>query len=341
MAGITLLRKAGMAALALAGAVVLHSCETIFEYEGDCSVNYLVDFCYDINMKYADAFAAESGKVMLYAFDQDGSLVWQKTEEGDCLAEEDYAMRLDLEPGLYDLVSWSVCDIADECFNIPLTKSPALTKEELMCELVRKADPEGRDYSDRHLGSLLHGCIEDLEIGETEGTYVSRMHMTKNTNQVRVVLQNLSGKELRKDDFNISITESNGLMGWDNSLRPCAEIDYSPWRLDSGMIGEPGSGDAVTTASAVVAELTLGRLMADRKTRLNVTDKEGKVVISIPLVDYALLVKGHYENMTDQEYLDRQDVYELVFFLDSDLEWLSTHIFINSWKVVLSDVELD
>ena len=70
-------------------------------------------------------------------------------------------------------------------------------------------------------------------------------------------------------------------------------------------------------------------------------DDKGKVVVSIPLVDYALLVKGYYDQMSDQEYLDRQDVYEMVFFLNDGMSWVSSHIFINSWKVVLSGLDLD
>lgn len=329
-----------MTALALAGVVVLHSCERIFEYEGDCSVNYLVDFSYDMNMKYADAFAKESGKVMLYAFDQEGYLVWQKTEEGACLAEEDYAMSLDLQPGVYDLVAWSFCDMAADCFSLPVTKS-TFTKEDLVCELNRKTDDAGKAYSDRHLGSLLHGCIEDLEVGETEGTYVSRMQMTKNTNQIRVVLQNLSGAVMNKDAFRFYITESNGLMAHDNSLLPCEDIEYREWRKDSASAGTQGQGNAVESASAVIAELTVGRLMEDSDARLVVTNDKGKVVVSIPLVDYALLVKGYYDQMSDQEYLDRQDVYEMVFFLNDGMSWVSSHIFINSWKVVLSGLDLD
>ena len=44
--------------------------------------------------------------------------------------------------------------------------------------------------------------------------------------------------------------------------------------------------------------------------------------------------------MDDQEYLDRQDEYNLVFFLDADGDWLSSSIIINSWKVVLSETGL-
>lgn len=342
MAGTALFRRCCVAALVFAGAVMLNSCERIFEYEGDCSVNYLVDFSYDMNMKHADAFASETGTVHLYAFNQDGTLVWQKSETGEHLTEEDYAMTLDLLPGKYDIIAWSVCDIASECFIIPPAKSYSFSKEDLICELSRKKDSDGNSCSDRHLGSLLYGCIEDLEIGQTEGTYVSRMHMTKNTNEVRILLQNLSGKAMDKDKFRFSIVESNGVMAHDNSLLPCEDIYYREWRKESVTIGdEDRNQDAVTSVSAVVAELTLGRLMADRKTRLIVTDDKGKTVISIPLVDYALLVKGYYDNMSDQEYLDRQDEYELVFFLDEDMDWMSAYVMINSWKVVLSDVGLN
>lgn len=41
--------------------------------------------------------------------------------------------------------------------------------------------------------------------------------------------------------------------------------------------------------------------------------------------------------MDDQEYLDRQDSYNLVFFLDEKANWLATTIYINSWRVVLNN----
>ena len=76
--------------------------------------------------------------------------------------------------------------------------------------------------------------------------------------------------------------------------------------------------------------------------RLTVTNNEtDETVLSIPLIDYALLVKGYYNrNMSDQEYLDRQDVYDMVFFLDKDGSWMNSYIYINSWKVVFQDTEL-
>ena len=71
-----------MMAMTLGSAIV--SCGSILDEEDvDCSVEYRVKFKYDYNMKYADAFSREVGTVTLYAFDDNGKLVYQKTEEGD------------------------------------------------------------------------------------------------------------------------------------------------------------------------------------------------------------------------------------------------------------------
>ena len=74
---------------------------------------------------------------------------------------------------------------------------------------------------------------------------------------------------------------------------------------------------------------------------LTVRKKDGSKVLSIPVIDYALLVKGKYNReMSNQEYLDRQDEYNMTFFLDADHKWLSASVIINSWRVVLDNVDL-
>ena len=79
---------------------ILYACDgLIYDGEGDCSVNYRVKFCYDYNMKFADAFAHEVNVVTLYLLDADGRVVWQRTEQGEALAADGYAMTVDVEPG--------------------------------------------------------------------------------------------------------------------------------------------------------------------------------------------------------------------------------------------------
>lgn len=79
---------------------ILTSCDSmVYDYEGDCSVTYRLKFRYDMNLKWADAFANEVKSVNVYAFDEKGVLVWQKAERGAALASADYAMTLDLPAG--------------------------------------------------------------------------------------------------------------------------------------------------------------------------------------------------------------------------------------------------
>lgn len=332
-----ILKKICISALAMLGLGVAQSCEKIFEFEGDCSSTWRVDFRYDMNMKYADAFAHEANAVTVYAFDGNDVLVWQKTEHGDALASEDYAMVLDLDPGVYDIIAWSECDHAKECFALPALEAGKATKQDLICEMKKQRDENGKALSEKYLGSLMHGCIEDLEITDMEGTHTVAMQMVKNTNDVRVVLQHLSGEIVDPKLFTFSVTDSNGLLAHDNSLLPCEEICYRPWRQET-VSTETGTR-AVTEVGALIAELTLNRLMVENSPRLNVFNDKGETVLSIPLINYALMIKGHYDNMDDQEYLDRQDEYTMTFFLDDEMHWMSSFIYINSWKVVLSDVD--
>ena len=92
----------------------------------------------------------------------------------------------------------------------------------------------------------------------------------------------------------------------------------------------------------VLAEHTIGRMRAGDSPVLHIRNREtGKDVFRIPVADYALLVKVNYRNdMGDQEYLDRQDEYTMTFFLDGG-EWVSSVIYINSWRVVLNDTDLN
>ena len=53
--------------------LAMSSCDNwLYEEEGDCSVYYRLKFRYDMNLKWADAFANEVTSIHLYAFDNSG-----------------------------------------------------------------------------------------------------------------------------------------------------------------------------------------------------------------------------------------------------------------------------
>ena len=313
---------------------VMTACDGIYEDEGDCSVHYHVKFRYDMNMKFADAFAHEVNSVTLYVLDEQNNVVWQGSEQGETLAQEGYAMEVDVAPGSYSLLAW--CGLAGgNSFAVPVSSR----KEDLICSLKREHKLDGAAYVKEDLNRLYHGYLEKQTFSSEEGTHTFVVPLVKNTNNIRVVLQHLSGEPVDKDKFTFSITDENGVMNWDNKLLSDEPVTYYAWHTDSGTAGiDDVDSRTVSSFSAAIAELTTARLVKEKAPRLKVTNDKGETVFSIPLIDYALLVKGEYNRrMDDQEYLDRQDEYNMVFFLDEGDRWMDAYIYINSWKVVLQE----
>ena len=320
------------------------SCSNILDEEvEDCSVEYRVKFKYDHNMKFADAFANEVRSVTLYAFDKDGKFVYQRTEQGDMLGEEDYTMPVEVNPGDYRFVTWAGLE-GEESFSVPVLTQGVSTIDELTCRMNRiNVRADGTAVVNEDLKPLWHGEV-------TEHSFTSRAAMqqvltiplVKNTNNVRIVLQHLSGSAVEVDKFTFTITDENGLMNYDNSLLADEPLTYYAWRKDDGVADMDSDGSRAQTAIGVaIAELTVGRLVLENNPILTVTNDKGEKVLSIPLIDYALLVKGHYNReMSDQEYLDRQDEYNMTFFLDENGHWASSTIIINDWQIVLNDADL-
>lgn len=323
-------------------AVMFTSCDDSFVYddEGDCSVHYRIKFKYDRNMKFADAFSTEVTSVALYAFDKSGILVYQGAESGTALADAGYALPVELQPGEYELLAW--CGVGDGgSFVVPLATVGVTTKEELTCRMNRVTG-NGYGIVNEDLSPLYHGEMK-VEFTDEPGVHVATMSLTKNTNVVRVVLQQLSGEDFDSDVFSFEIQDYNGYMAHDNSLLQDELIVYKPWSIQAGSADINADiyneGQTRSAVGVAVAEMTTGRLVNGNRPVLVVRNIEkGDVVLSIPLIDYALLVKGNYNRaMSDQEYLDRQDEYNMTFFLDEAGRWISSSIVVNSWRVVLNN----
>lgn len=332
--------------------IVTVSCDSfIYEDEGDCTVYYRLKLCYDKNLRFTDAFAHEVKSVKVFAFDTDGKLVWEGNERGEILASGNYTMPLPLAPGRYRLIAW--CGLGDsESFSLP-GATPSCSIEDLHCRINNAAKTKSSStYSDEDLKPLFHGMIDvDLPANNNGGEYLYKMPLTKNTNVLRVVLQHLSGENINAKDFDFLIEDNNAWLAYDNTLFKEEHVAYKPWATYSGEAGVVNSGSGMTNIKVAVAEFTINRLFIRdwtkyEKPMLTIRvakegEDKGKLVASIPIIDYALLVMGkHHESMDMQEYLDRADEYNMTFFLDKEHNWASALIQVLSWSVVVNKTDL-
>lgn len=325
------------------------SCSMMHDDLSECQQELRVSFKYDMNMKFADAFQNEVRRVTLYAYLPDGTLAMQKTESVDDIKTRGGYMTLDkIRPGHYTLAAWAEGEERHPdtyTYGTPSATSPHI--DALTCRINRNARQVSYD-----LTPLFHGLIADADLSmDGYGVKSVTMPLTKDTNTIRVVIQNASGKRLDASDFDFFIDDDNSFLAYDNSPLSDDSITYRPWSQYDGAVDNGSATDNAGTVdnavamsregnvSAVVAETTVNRLFTAKSPRLRVVNTHnGNTVFNIPLIDYILLVKGNYNrSMTDQEYLDRQDEYNFVFFVDDNHNWLSASIYINSWRVVLQD----
>ncbi len=312
----------------------------IFENEpADCETQYAIQFQYVYNMTGADAFASEVNALNVYIIDPDTHrLLYAKVDSGSQLAESDYIMNIDMEPGVYDVLVWA----GTQVYGSWQEESRAYVTD-LGRQLVYNTDDEGNAYVDTNIDLLFHGYVEREEFPDEEGIHTFSLSLVKDTKDIRIVLQNLTGEPIDEELFTFTFTCDNSALAWDNSLGESPLITYRPWSTtvaSAEIETELNAG----TYNAFAAEFTVPRLVTDHPARLTVTNNlSGETTLSIPFIDYALLIKSLYSStssLSDQEYLDRQDTYDMVFFLDAGYRWVNSYIYINSWKVVLQNADL-
>lgn len=354
---------------------LLSSCNGMWDEEGkDCTTHKRLHFTYDWNMLYADAFSHEVKTLKVYAFDNDGNVVWTRTAAADSIVANGGYMNVDDMPsGVYHFQVWAEGEqryansyVFDDLGTgtsarsgltaaLPEALSSSSAGSDASSSAVSAGDagvaitPVTHDLTPLYYGaSGVYGTaatadFTDIPLG---GTREATINLMKNTENFRIVLQNLNGKALDPSEFHFEIRDDNGSMDADNNVLTTGDsLAYNAWSVESGEAGivdNETHGTTITGVSAIVAELTTNHLVKGHDMRLHVTRiSDGKEIINIPVIDMCLLVKGNYnQNMTDQEYLDRQDTWNFIFFLDANRNWLSTSIYIQQWRIVLQNVVL-
>lgn len=359
------IKKCFAAALTALLSLATTSCEDFFDNEGDCDVIHKVRFVYDKNLKWADAFPSEVKSVNLYAYDSDGVFVKKYLGRGDALSSPDYYITLDLPAGNYTFVAWCGLEnegAEEESFSVPEPVAGVSRIDELICMLnvdqgtltYSRADADASmPVSNCRLYFLYHGMINvTLEDNHDGREYIHTISLTKDTNHIRIILQELSNDEgLNAKDYEISIESADGVMAYDNKLLGNQTVKFMPWDQQSDEIGvgriEAGNSE-IKYVKGLVADLSVGRMMASELNDMLLTIRDANtkenIIARVPLIQYALLSRKYYETayghlMDDQEFLDREDEYVMTFFLYQN-RWYDAYIDILQWRVVLSEENL-
>lgn len=314
--------------ISVAAAFFCSSCNMIYEDMEACPSGVRLRFIYDRNMEFANAFPSQVDCLKVLVYDSEGNYFGTRTANRPDTSDENWRMTLDLPAGNYTLLAYGGVECEKASFSFsddPETIGLQDVEVKLNPELLTA--PLGKP-----LHHLFYGRL-DITIPQTGAEYTEEtLYMTKDTNDIRIVLAAESGSPVDESDFVFSITDDNTLLGWDNDIISTGTTYYNPWVTGNITPGANNSGDDYQMA---FAEFSVSRLVENSRARLTITRiSDGMQVAGIDLVNILLMLKSErFDYMEAQEFLDRMSVWNLTFFLSGDGIWNKTSIVVNDWVV--------
>ncbi|MCH5220533.1 MAG: FimB/Mfa2 family fimbrial subunit [Muribaculaceae bacterium] len=329
-------------ALIALSAVGLSSCSLVKEDLAECPVVEM-RFIYEYNMEFANAFHKQADCLDVYFYNSDGKLVdTRHITDKSLLSDENYRMTLELPGGAYHAVAYVGMGCEKTSFNH--INQPAIGTH--FTDLHVKLDHQAlQDKSKARLHNHYYGSV-DFTIDPDKSQLIT-CEMMRNTNSIQIALQHTTGEPIDVNDFNFAIIDDNDDFQHDNNLLTTGEITYIPWNTENRTTGLSDESHiwGYDQFHAALSNFTTSRLVYDKDTRttLHITRADnGDTVLKVPLLNYILMFKNdrsglNRDDMPDQEYLDRENSWNFVFFLDSDEMWVQTRIIVNDWEVRMNE----
>lgn len=310
--------------------IIITSCDAVYEDLRPCRNEVRIKFKYDLNMDFKDYFSRDVKSVDVWAFDQEGKFVWHGSDKGAPLKEEGYYLSAALQPGCYDFVAW--CSL-DNNEGYMLNSYNPVKKEDLFLTLADLRMEGDVPVSSDNLPFVFNSISRNVTIEKAvDSDLIQDVNLSLTQDSKYINLSVATLREHIPDDFKVSIVDSeNRMLSYDNA--PTGNVKYCSWN-SSPLKSRAGS--------AMRYNISTSRLMADSKCRLMISAaSDDTIILDIPLMPYLLKVKDDCEvKMTDQEYLNRENIYDIELTLNEYDEFdFNTIIYINGWAIVPSQIE--
>lgn len=315
--------------LCIVCALALASCSWVKDDDA-CATGFWLKLHYTYNILDVDAAPRHVKDAYVYVYDAEGNFVKRIFATQADLKANNYRVRVEGIPeGDYQFVVWS--GIGNSQYS---TTGDALTMEDFRLSLAETGE-ESDEYSDE-LPALYYGYL-----GKVHYTELYTQHdveLMKNTNQLACLVVSVSGNtEIDPEDYTMKVITDNSEMDVHNNLVSEDLVTYEPF----GQEGVTFEDSEFGTLQGITFNIMTLRLMSDHDCRIILEKKTtGEQLFDISLPEYIGMIGSLYTNLGEplsvQEYLDRQDFYTIVFYLNGDLDQL-IQLSVNSWRLRAKD----
>ena len=334
-----------------------------------------LQFDYTYNVKQADAFAAEVKNINVYAFDENGKFFDSYIESREKF-ETGHTMEITgLKDGKYTFVCLArdrqVMSRAEDDemeFSFASLTPGVSTIDDLT---VRMGKDNGEEIkNDKEFAALYTAKtqvdFQRLNQKGNEGTVVtSTLSLMKCTKTYRIVLLPYENDQadFKPENFDVRIEGSAAWLDHNGEKVKDEGITYLPYNMErrANYDGAHTEVNEEPVDQALIYDLSSSRMFERQNDRRVVRDgdknnyDDKRIIITdlrdkdhpIELFNHslpwflALCGEKVNQNWDDQEYLDREDHYVLMFYVSDKRDYnMITKVNVNGWNVNIKDTEL-
>lgn len=334
-----------------------------------------LQFDYTYNVKQADAFAAEVKNINVYAFDENGKFFDSYIESREKF-ETGHTMEITgLKDGKYTFVCLArdrqVMSRAedDEMEFSFASLTPGVSTIDDLTERMGKDNGE-EIKNDKEFAALYTAKtqvdFQRLNQNGNEGTVVtSTLSLMKCTKTYRIVLLPYENDQadFKPENFDVRIEGSAAWLDHKGEKMKNERITYLPYNMErrANYDGAHTEVNEEPVDQALIYDLSSSRMFERQNDRRAVRDgdknnyDDKRIIITdlrdkdnpIELFNHslpwflALCGEKVNQNWDDQEYLDREDHYVLMFYVSDKRDYnMITKVNVNGWNVNIKDTEL-
>lgn len=334
-----------------------------------------LQFDYTYNVKQADAFAAEVKNINVYAFDENGKFFDSYIESREKF-ETGHTMEITgLKDGKYTFVCLArdrqVMSRAedDEMEFSFASLTPGVSTIDDLTERMGKDNGE-EIKNDKEFAALYTAKtqvdFQRLTQKGNEGTVVtSTLSLMKCTKTYRIVLLPYENDQadFKPENFDVRIEGSSAWLDHKGEKVKNERITYLPYNMErrANYDGAHTEVNEEPVDQALIYDLSSSRMFerqSDRRVvrdgdkndyddkRIIITDlrdKDNPIELFNHSLPWFLALCGEKvnQNWGDQEYLDREDHYVLMFYVSDKRDYnMITKVNVNGWNVNIKDTEL-
>lgn len=327
------------------------------------------------NVKQADAFAAEVKNINVYAFDENGKFFDSYIESREKF-ETGHTMEITgLKDGKYTFVCLArdrqVMSRAedDEMEFSFASLTPGVSTIDDLTERMGKDNGE-EIKNDKEFAALYTAKtqvdFQRLNQKGNEGTVVtSTLSLMKCTKTYRIVLLPYENDQadFKPENFDVRIEGSSAWLDHKGEKVKNEKITYLPYNMErrANYDGAHTEVNEEPVDQALIYDLSSSRMFERQNDRRVVRDgdknnyDDKRIIITdlrdkdnpIELFNHslpwflALCGEKVNQNWEDQEYLDREDHYVLMFYVSDKRDYnMITKVNVNGWNVNIKDTEL-